>query len=344
MTTIQGMMKEGAYAIRAAVTELEALGYLLRVMYRDKETKRRKGSFLAYTTETYQFDIETNLIIIKGKGWEPYLLNPDEVNLEKPVVENQHVDNHVLRILSSKKTNKHPIDANDITKEKYITKAMFPSFWELYPHRENDDGTRTKGSKGKAKTKWDSLCSRKKKDRLTWHMMKGAVLRQKNSSQWQDKRFIPRAEKWLNNQRWLDDPKEMVNFSSKQTPDKPILAPRIYKTCFVPALELMHVSDNGTEGALLSNMHATVEWYLSKQKRPTSLNLHIPDDLAKHTKWQDIPDEKEFLAEYIDWLSGQEWLDGISETAFRPTSKLLQRFKREYEEDVGFDLFTGKSI
>ena len=128
------------------------------------------------------------------------------------------------------------------------------------------------------------------------------------------------------------------------SPEKIINSNSVYKHCYLPALKLLPESDNGIAVQLAQNIAETVEWYLSKQKRPMSLDLNTPGDREKHTKWKDIPDEKAFLAGYVEWLEEQEWIDNLSESAFKPSSKLLQRFRREYEEDVGFDVFTGKSI
>jgi len=85
-----------------------------------------------------------------------------------------------------------------------ITKSMFDKFWQLYPR---------KNSKGKAYKKWCELCNiRLKKDRPTWRVIEAAIVAQMKSDLWQDSKYIPFAATWLNQHRWIDDPKEMHRY------------------------------------------------------------------------------------------------------------------------------------
>lgn len=70
LSTIQTMMKEGEVALRSTLTELEDLNYLMRVRYRDKETKQWKGSFWAYTNISGTFYIEENIKALEKDGLE----------------------------------------------------------------------------------------------------------------------------------------------------------------------------------------------------------------------------------------------------------------------------------
>jgi hypothetical protein len=87
-----------------------------------------------------------------------------------------------------------------------ITLSLFPDFWELYPRHT---------SKGQALTAWKNLCTSqsKRKNKPTWQQIIIAIKKQKKSERWQDSNFIPMASTWLNQYRWLDDPKEMVSFN-----------------------------------------------------------------------------------------------------------------------------------
>ena len=100
----------------------------------------------------------------------------------------------------------------EATKEKYITKTMFDDFWELYLKKVD---------KGKALTAWNKIVSRKN-DRPTWREVKKAIIYQKKTERWQDRKFIPHPTTWLNQNRWLDDPAEMksIDRSSTNKPDK----------------------------------------------------------------------------------------------------------------------------
>ncbi|MFW6275034.1 MAG: hypothetical protein ACOC2M_00205 [bacterium] len=85
----------------------------------------------------------------------------------------------------------------------YITPNKFNEFWELYPKKTD---------KGKALTKWEQICRRGDK-RPEWNTIKEAIQNQKETDRWADKRFIPNPATWLNQSRWLDDPKEMKSYN-----------------------------------------------------------------------------------------------------------------------------------
>ncbi len=77
----------------------------------------------------------------------------------------------------------------------------FDKFWELYPKKTD---------KGKVLTLWKQLCHQK--DTPNWVEMKNAIELQMKTDRWKKTKFIPNPTTWLNQKRWLDDPKEMKNF------------------------------------------------------------------------------------------------------------------------------------
>lgn len=94
--------------------------------------------------------------------------------------------------------------------DKKIKTYQFERFWMLYPNKKN---------KGGAKQAWIKVCNKKSEEPPTWGEIKKAVYLQSLSEQWQDSKYIPLATTWLNQFRWLNDPKEMTipNFSKKST-------------------------------------------------------------------------------------------------------------------------------
>ena len=222
LPAIQSSMKEGETAILNGIKELQDRGYLMKIRYRDKTTKHIKGSFWAYTDQAFSFgDMHQTIDILEEQGLEPMLDN----SFTEPVF---HIGgNHVHgnpRDGNPRDGNRGTNNTNIIIpnlfsvpekrgrggRAKEISKKQFPFFWELYPNK--------KGSKGEAMTSWNKLCA--KKERPTWEVIRKAIIEQSKSDQWQDKKFIPRATTWLNQSRWLDDPKEMITFSKNNTPDK----------------------------------------------------------------------------------------------------------------------------
>lgn len=91
-----------------------------------------------------------------------------------------------------------------------ITLKLFDTFWKIYPKKID---------KGKALSKWTQLCNKKDK-RPTWKEIRVALHYQMKSERWQDKTFIPHPTTWLNQSRWLDDPKEMKVFKRDDEKEK----------------------------------------------------------------------------------------------------------------------------
>ena len=115
--------------------------------------------------------------------------------------------NQGINALNSNNIN--ALNSNNLSlKLKKITPSQFSNFWKIYPKKPD---------KGKALTAWNKLCS--KKDRPTWFEIKSAIIAQKKTDRWQESKYIPNPTTWLNQNRWLDDPKEMknINRESNQT-------------------------------------------------------------------------------------------------------------------------------
>ena len=73
------------------------------------------------------------------------------------------------------------------------TDRLFDKFWSVYPRHEGKQNA----VKAFAKLKVD--------DTLLETMI-SAILKQKQSAQWQEARFIPHPATWLNGHRWEDEP------------------------------------------------------------------------------------------------------------------------------------------
>lgn len=115
--------------------------------------------------------------------------------------------NHTVVFRQSNKNNKNIYKSSS---DSLISPSQFDDFWTIYPRHD---------IKGKALITWTKLC--KQKDRPTWKEIKRAIHYQSKSDRWQDPKFIPMATTWLNQKRWLDDPKEMISFSKDKGYSKP---------------------------------------------------------------------------------------------------------------------------
>ena len=212
--TIKQMMKEGEEAIRTGISELEEHKYLLRIRYRCKTTKTWKGSFWAYTDIPGQFNIQEHIRELHEKEMEPFIP-------ENPDVGNPDVGNPGLIILYSNKIKDNNSNllfcveeeiSLQTQKSENITPSQFAQFWQAYPKKVD---------KGKALSVWKKLCARPIKDRPTLLQVKRAIHRQQKSDRWQNPQFIPHPTTWLNQSRWLDDPKEMKEYRTNSQDTTP---------------------------------------------------------------------------------------------------------------------------
>ncbi len=110
LKTLQNLGTEGLDAINSGIKELEKFGYLIRVHYVDKETKRRRGSFWAYTDTVGHFEMEQQMDVLEENGMEIQSGNAawsvvHDPYMENPYMDYPHMENPQLIILNNKKTN-----------------------------------------------------------------------------------------------------------------------------------------------------------------------------------------------------------------------------------------------
>ena len=337
--TITRMSKEGIEAIRSGIVELEKTGYLLRVQYREKNTKIRRGSFWAYTDIPGNFNIEDSLPLLEAEGLEAFI--------KKPYTEKPYTGKPSLIILYNKNTNNkntnnknihsQNFDGKDINKK--IIPFQFENFWKLWPSSKRVD-------KGKAKTKWEQLCNPKNNKRPTWRQIKSALIKQKKAERWQDPTYIPHPTTWLNQQRWLDDPEQMKSFhktekKSFKTPEQIFaselssgITERLITIVYLPIQEQFNLTTEEEKDTITQNILSLYQWYAKSQKKTKS---HIWEEI--------IPTPSYLLYKYVGWLiNGQTWVTSHSPKLFLPANKVFQIFLKEEQERVGFDFLTGKEL
>ena len=130
LETLTQMSKEGIPSIKSGIKELEKANYLMRVQYREKETKIRRGSFWAYTDIPGNFNMEHTLHKLEKAGLEAFVYSRNisekpQVGfppVEKPPVEKPQVENQRLIILNYKKTNKNK--NNNLSREFFDSKEI----------------------------------------------------------------------------------------------------------------------------------------------------------------------------------------------------------------------------
>ena len=127
-----------------------------------------------------------------GRGGRPAMINQTETE------ENQEEPKKTETNLNLKNKTKNKTKNKDITNviscpTATDTDRLFDKFWGIYPRHEG---------KAAARKAFDKL----KADDAMPETLIGAILKQKQSEQWSDPRFIPHPATWLNGHRWEDEP------------------------------------------------------------------------------------------------------------------------------------------
>jgi hypothetical protein len=100
-----------------------------------------------------------------------------------------------------------------ISSGKKINTDQFDEIYNKYPD------CKYKGSKGKAQTVWNKLCALPDDsyDKPTLTEIKKALHHQKLSERWHKQPdYIPALSTWLEEHRWIDDPKKLVAFTDSK--------------------------------------------------------------------------------------------------------------------------------
>jgi len=200
--TIFNRMKCGYNSVDNALRELSGLGLVLRMYIRDKKTKRRRGSFLAVTDIPFTFTIpETKTFTdLMDSGFELHHENHDLGHIMKIMNMKSMImlSNAYNNTNNNKNKNNKTKSSSDA--DSKIINSQFENFWKMYPNKTD---------KGKASSKWKTICNKPKSEKPTWNEIRTAIRLQKKSDRWKDPKFIPHPTTWLNQTRWMDDPKEM---------------------------------------------------------------------------------------------------------------------------------------
>lgn len=356
MKTLETMNNCGIDCIKGAIKELEKNGYLLRISYVDKVTKRKKGSFWAYTDVPNNFTLEESLAVLEKNNLElqnnatkekvvqilnerseTLIMNQKDPQVDFPHMELPHMENPRLKRLNNKKTKEKKgtsceSGGNDINENKKITLSMFEDFWKLYPRKVD---------KGKAKTKWKAICNKPAKDRPTFETIQMAIQEQKKTDRWKEPKYIPHPTTWLNQERWLDDPAEMNNYSpplkEKEPPEllfkryfpEEIIRNAFINKCYYPAKELF---DDETD--VLERLIGLYIQVNGTQKKK----------LPKHLRGV-MPGAIDIIANFIDWVEDSSWITNMRSSILNMDNKLFDSFRREMakEDNQERDPITGKS-
>lgn len=191
--TVSGLAascKEGRDAVRKALQELEAAGYLAREQEHGDGGKFIGNNFVLHespqTVESYQ-PLTEKPPTVKPSTEKPLTVNPTQRNTNT-----RNTNNPPIVPQTGDGANEKPRRRKRAAKSVPDWEPeMFERFWAAYPRGEDRQG---------AVREWDAL----KPDRELMFSMSAALLRQKRSEEWQRGIGIPYACRWLSKKRWTD--------------------------------------------------------------------------------------------------------------------------------------------
>ena len=193
--TVKGLaaiVKEGRDAVRKALMELEAAGYLVR------EQGRSAGGNFAANDYTLYAAPQASPLTEKPSTVKPSADLPTSVNPPQ------------LNNLNNKET-KEPRHAPAAAAK--WEPDMFERFWKAYPCHKD---------KVSARREWDKL----KPDRELMQVMSAALARAKTSDTWQRGIGIPYACRWLSHRRWEDMPDSDLEPLVEEAPERRLAGDR----------------------------------------------------------------------------------------------------------------------
>lgn len=198
--TVKGLaaiVKEGRDAVRKALMELEAAGYLVR------EQGRSAGGNFAANDYTLYEEPQASPLTEKPSTVKPTTVKP---SADLPT----SVNPPQLNNLNNKET-KEPRHAPAAAAK--WEPDMFERFWKAYPCHKD---------KVSARREWDKL----KPDRELMQVMSAALARAKTSDTWQRGIGIPYACRWLSHRRWEDMPDSDLEPLVEEAPERRLAGDR----------------------------------------------------------------------------------------------------------------------
>jgi len=352
-STLRLSMKEGINSVDQSLKELEELGYLMRIRYKDKNSKQFTGTLWAYT------DIPNNFKPISFPGIEHY-------DLELPETQPQYGNHNMASMIWEPCYGNQPLIIlnKNIKKEKNITKKencdlltqsntnklvdpvdetipAFQLFWKLYPRKQRQFDT---------EKEWNILWTKTKPvyRRELWTKIRHALKDQKQSNQWQDPTLVPLAVNWLKGKRWLDENPAPVKHKAdvvvEINEDNDVIITtyllRVFKSV---GRERLKWFKEELYGKAIQDTRLPVKEHRAVLLALLDLLQYCSDNQKPIAKNQPgIPSVDILIMDYLDWLSEQDWINDLTARAYSFPNVLFQKFYRQQCVACGFEIMDGE--
>ena len=352
-TTLENRSTDGTDAVRSGLKELEEAGYLIKVLYVDKNTKRRKGSFWAYTDTPWHFEMNEQLNFLEENNLEVQggKFKLDFPDMDFPDMDGPNMGNQSLKIPIIKNINNK--EEKNIYSEN--CKKVYNHWIDIASHINNARYTKNLEKKITTKLKnWpldkilqaiSNYVQIYDSDFYYSHAFTlYAFIEQGNGAP----RFVKGLDEKYDGDIWQDYTTTTTSPSPTQpsngeTPKK-ILRRHFgkdkdtykifHQDCFAPAKSLF--SDNGkADESKLA--HSLVNLYDQIQQQR---NKNLSSQLK-----QLLPGPISIIENYITWIEDNHWITNITSDMFHTGHALFGRYRREEakRDNAERDPLTGYS-
>ena len=359
LKVLQSICKDGRDSIQSGLKELEEAGYFVRVCYRDKKTKRIKGSFWAYTDTPWKFNLEKHMQFLEDNGLEITQSKLNELlNEEGAETENPETENPSLKILIDKNTkdkNTNMILFSELENSKIEGKKVQDKNSRYVPLAEKLASIIRKNKRINVTSQ--KIVSWANEIRKLVETDGVSIQRVETALDWYEDNiggeYIPVIEsgsslrsKFIK----LEDAMRRAGATPGQPKNSPTNAPKdprkilrrffrskdlthvFYRDCYEPAEALFEGTvDGGTLAETLLHLYSQIK---ERQER------HLKGDLVRL-----LPGPMELIARYIDWIRDNTWITDIRLDMFDLNHSLFSRFRRDEAktDNLERDAITGKS-
>ena len=350
VSTITQMMADGETSIRSGLKELEQMGYLARIPYREKNTKIRRGTIWCYTDtpRTYDFKESDILEMLAKHGLEPIGAILRFSTCGSPTYGSPTYGKPQSNNIESNNTNFNNISLSKNFPNKEKNTDFLPFAKKLADIIQSNKNIKV------SPTRLNNWANEIRK----LSQIEGVEpARIETALDWYSEniggQYIPVIESGAalrNKFTKLEDAMKRAGISSGSPHDKNLngpspkqlikshfngLAPAFEKDCYFPAKKLLsEVNTRSSKARLvqaLINLHEEIvreqEIYLSPEYR------------------QLFPGAISLIRDYIEWIGKNDWIKDRSLNLFTFNHSLFTRFRRAEasKDNLERDPINGKS-